>query len=709
MCGIFGCSLKPGANRKAALNKLKILGLYNKSRGRDASGFFVNGDIIKGVGVESEFDDFIERKFLPIPKENGIVMGHTRQGSVGYKKTIDEAHPFLINEDLVFTHNGTIKNIDELCDKYRKDKDRFSVDSQALGTIIDEDGYNILDEYKGAAALAFTRLSQPNILFLYHGASKDYKAGPLLEERPLYYLECKDGVYYSSMEESLKAIREDEKELVHNLQYNHVYRVENGKFILDKTVPVERDEANVFVYTGPVYQGKLDKTSMMMRGGRSTTNRNSIEVSVKDLIRRESLPIKLVESKDRKEFVYYHWGRFWEAPRTPLNGPIYLKKGGWISGIADNASKLEFFWNGVMIKDKNSYEELKRYKAADGSNFVKDPGMFNYALHLSKYSKYPITNIQLEALNIPDEYRTQWYKAGSSLKNDNFTPAYSNGRNYKIESGYLTKITVSQREKPLWEDPELAVLELKMLIDGDLLSGTQGGSPLLLPFLSRSQSAKDSFEGNSDEQKGWNSEGDELVLWYDVPFLTREIGMRAIGDLEVEAMQDFINFIYLNEFGLTALPKEVEAQIEDMYERATKAKCSLLDTVSAIMDKQLFIDCYDKVIERETKREHMRKVFNVKEEMDMLNEKLNEEMTREEIVDNVETSINIMEDMQATAIDLIGAEDSELAQECANVLITSVLPMLIKYEKILDKYKELDLMNKVKKIREHKTMTDGVL
>ena len=47
-CGIFGFCLKPSANRRIALQKFKILGLYNKSRGRDASGVFVNGEIIKG-------------------------------------------------------------------------------------------------------------------------------------------------------------------------------------------------------------------------------------------------------------------------------------------------------------------------------------------------------------------------------------------------------------------------------------------------------------------------------------------------------------------------------------------------------------------------------------------------------------------------------------------------------------------------------------
>ena len=125
MCGIFGVAIKPGASRKAVLQKFKILGLYNITRGKDSSGVFINGEITKGIGKISEFDDFIEQTLLPIPKENTVMLGHTRQGSWGYKKTIDEAHPFLINDDLIFTHNGTIKNVDKLCELYKLDKNNI--------------------------------------------------------------------------------------------------------------------------------------------------------------------------------------------------------------------------------------------------------------------------------------------------------------------------------------------------------------------------------------------------------------------------------------------------------------------------------------------------------------------------------------------------------------------------------------------------------
>ena len=95
MCGIFGCSLKPKANRAAALEKFKILGLYNISRGRDATGIYIDGKINKSL---KEFDDYIEEGFLNKNFKQSIILGHNRQGSVGYGKTLEQAHPFLINE-----------------------------------------------------------------------------------------------------------------------------------------------------------------------------------------------------------------------------------------------------------------------------------------------------------------------------------------------------------------------------------------------------------------------------------------------------------------------------------------------------------------------------------------------------------------------------------------------------------------------------------
>lgn len=721
MCGIWGFSLKTNANRRMALQKFKILGLYNKSRGRDASGVFVNGEIFKGIGKVSEFDDFIEDTIIPIPKENGIMLGHARQGSVGYKKTIDEAHPFLINDDMVFTHNGTIKNIVELCDKYRVDKERFTVDSQALGAIIEEDGYNILDEYKGYAALAFTKLSEPNILMLYHGASKEYKLGSLQEERPLFYMETKDGVYYSSMEESLKAIRENENEEPVSLKHNRVYRIENGKFNLDRIANVSREEMNVTVYTNTNINssvGKRHHIPMHTRTYGTTNYYNNSNVGVIDemLVKRESLPIKLVEAKDRSGFIYYHWGRYWEAPRKLMQGPVYIKKGSWITDGNDTSGEMEYFWQGVLLKNKEAFTDLIRLRDYGvGDNFAKSPASFNYAMYMSRFSKYAITNIFMEAATAGDNFRNDWYKNNATVINDTFTPKYGNGRNYKIKDGKLVEITVSQREKPLMDSYAKATEQIKDLIDGTLLSGTPGGSTHQLPFLSPviqgALTIDESIRSNEGEYttKGTKEEEDESTWWFDIPFLSRNFGESAIGDLEKEALREFVSQVCQNDFNLTPIDAEIEDEIERMIQMATDQQCSILDTINPQMDKQLLMHMYEEAIARERRREEMRAAFNAKEEVDLLNQIDEENMTREEVLENIETSINEMEEAQETAFALLDAQDDDLAQEIAGALISGAMGTLANYESILSRHGETELVNRVKKVREIKAMADGTL
>lgn len=710
MCGIFGFSLKTNGNRRVALQKFKILGLYNVRRGKDATGVFVNGEIIKGIGIKSEFDDFIEREHLSIPKENGIMLGHTRQGSWGYKKTIDEAHPFLINEDLVFTHNGTIKNVKELCEKYGVIESEFTVDSQMLGTILLENGSQILEDYIGAAALAYTKLSEPNVLYLYHGASKEFKHGNITEERPLYYLETRDGIFYSSLEESLQAIIDDEKEQVHNMEYNHVYRIENGKFMLEQSVKIEREEMNVSVYVPTIYPGKYSQAPTRTYGNATINKRFSgggASTNDENLIKRETLPINLVKAVEKKNLIYYHYGRYWDAPRTLLDGPIYLKKGGLYGSFDDNASELVFFWKGVWLKNKDCFEEIKRLNEAMGiKNWVKNPSDYNYAMMLSKYSKYPITNINTEAMNAGNYFRSQWYCNGESCKSDNFTPKYANGRNYKIEDGYLIKLSASQREKTLHATIELAWEEIGLLMKGYLLPGILGGDSHPAPFLLTNRSA------TITEQK----EENELVWFFDISPLTEQDCIDFVGEPEIEALNRFCSYIFKQDWNLTLLPPEMEEKVKEMLDDAIERKCSILDLIETDMDKQRLITYYE-FITKSNMRQAMQSELPFKEDDDIYVEPRDEDtvyetfddMTKEEIFEKIESGINCLEDTQQAFAELVDAQDSELAQECAKEGMIGVSNTLANLEGVLSKYKETDLINRIKRIRENKRQKDGVL
>lgn len=680
MCGIWGVSLKANANRKSALQKSKILGLYNMDRGKDSCGLFINNEIKKGIGIDSRFSNFIENNIIEIPKKNGILLGHTRQGSHGYKKTIEEAHPFIINNNTIFTHNGTIKNTKELCDKYRLIESEFSVDSQILGTIIDENGTGVLDEYEGAAAIAYTKLNEENTLYLFHGESKNYKHGNLIEERPLFYLECKEGIYYSSLKESLEAIKEDEKEVVHTLKHNNVYKIKYGKFIFEDTVPIFREEANVtIVYSTPVATTNHSRSNIVMSSN-----------FVKDLnyIRKESLPLKVLESKKGDNFVYYHFGRFWEMPRKLVHGPIYLKKGGLIGAFEDNSSELMFFWKGVMLKNKVNYTELlKLSEDTSYRNFVSYSNEYNFAMHLSKHSKYPITNIGTEADNIGSLYKLAWYKDGENCKTDNYTPKFSNGRNYKIIDGYLTNISASQREIPILEDTNDVMAQIRILLQGKIGERISGGNSQIVPFSKTTSEKED--------------ENDELIWFFDVIITSKEALTNLIGDLELKAMREFISSTYKTDMNLTILEKEIDIQIEEMFEKAIKMRCSLIETIDDLFNRQVFEDIYAETLKNNNPEQFMQSTIPFKE--------TEEEMSKEEINELLELSINDVEQLQVTSLELMDAQESDLAQKCANVLITNVLNTLKSLEEIFDEYKEIDFSKRVKKIRETKSMKDGVL
>lgn len=70
-------------------------------------------------------------------------------------------------------------------------------------------------------------------------------------------------------------------------------------------------------------------------------------------------------------------------------------------------------------------------KDLTGRNFVRHPNEHNFALRMSNYSQYPITNIGVEGWTLGDYYRHIWYKNGQDCAKDNYTAKFSNGRNYK--------------------------------------------------------------------------------------------------------------------------------------------------------------------------------------------------------------------------------------------------------------------------------------
>lgn len=260
MCGIAAWS---GKNVKDFdLNKLGILGIFNEKRGTHSCGMAVDFKIGCGVDNTKVFKDFMQTASFKAPVRTPVVIAHTRH-STGGLKDVYNAHPFgfgLVKKHqchkFVGVHNGSLMNHSDLAEKYgvsttgvKSDNTtiRHKIDSEILLESIYKSGnYNVLNDYKGAAALVFTSHREPNVMYCYHGASKSYaySTDGMEEERPLFYWqESKNSVYVSSMENSLIAIGAKPNQ-IKSFELNRVYKITDGN--VNTAIKYKVDRTNVY-------------------------------------------------------------------------------------------------------------------------------------------------------------------------------------------------------------------------------------------------------------------------------------------------------------------------------------------------------------------------------------------------------------------------------------------------------------------------------
>lgn len=267
MCGIFGQSTNKPENLD--VNGVHILGIYNIERGKMSCGLSWDGDVQYGIGLDKLYTDFIIDREIK-PTKIPIMIGHTRQPSYGFTVTEDNAHPFGFGTskdgksyEMIFCHNGTLKNHKELAKKYDIDltekitkishggheyeSTRDKIDSEILGEILYKTKkFHVLSEYIGAAALAWTWIDEPNKLYLWSGASKQTQGSSLtteLEERPMnVYCKNKNNMFFSSLEESLTVLGASKKDDL-QIDYNTVYIITDGDFVNAEKHKVSRLQA----------------------------------------------------------------------------------------------------------------------------------------------------------------------------------------------------------------------------------------------------------------------------------------------------------------------------------------------------------------------------------------------------------------------------------------------------------------------------------
>lgn len=266
-CGIFGQATNKPENLD--VNGVHILGIYNIERGKMSCGLSWDGDVQYGLGFDKLYTDFIVDREIK-PTKIPIMIGHTRQPSYGMAITEDNAHPFGFGTskdgesyEMIFCHNGTLKNHKELAKKYNielsekipkttpsghsYETTRDKIDSEILGEILYRTKkFHVLSEYIGAAALAWTWIDEPNKLYLWSGASKQTQGSILnneVEERPMnVYCKNENSMFFSSLQDSLTVLGASKKDKL-QINYNTVYIITDGDFVNAEKHKVSRKKA----------------------------------------------------------------------------------------------------------------------------------------------------------------------------------------------------------------------------------------------------------------------------------------------------------------------------------------------------------------------------------------------------------------------------------------------------------------------------------
>ena len=413
------CGLSAYIGKSPDCFKAKIMMLYNEERGGDSCGIYIYDKLFKDGDKDKKATSFIKSELFPTkPKnnKNKIFIAHNRKGSVGSNNT-QNAHPHVINNDMIIVHNGTIKNIKDLCKKYEIEEDSDN-DSYLLGKIIYEKGYSVLDDYKGFASLIWTKKSEPNVLYVFKGSSKTYDGtyAKVEEERPLFYSYDKnlDEYFISSLESAILAV--SESKLCYKVLPNVIFKIDFNLKSTDRKRVVgiyksNRGETNVNHGVNAYYtNSNFGKFSYDDCGydyyGRAFESKKETATPVKMLPpqkkEKEKIEDHLIKNcfhykvNNEQNYVSVKNTRYYLDDKL-MHGIFNIDDDGVASYIDKQTTSIYYFFMGVMIKDHVSFQKLSRFDKFE-INYSKK---IDFALFISEFSKFPVLHSDL--LNIKVE------------------------------------------------------------------------------------------------------------------------------------------------------------------------------------------------------------------------------------------------------------------------------------------------------------------
>ncbi len=321
---------------------LKILTLMGDARGGDGVGIYYNRKkhssldykYDNGYGYPMDIKKGIDYVDLIEEVTDGVVLLHHRKSSSGSRKA---THPFVYLDkggeiDMVFMHNGTIKNINLIHTEYKPDIAWNAIDSKIMGQIIYENGEKVCEklfkDYSGGGNFIWY-YPKHDVFYFYKGIDKDGK-----EERPLSFYQQNDCIYLTSLSRQLDTIGLESK----ILKCGDLYRCERNSqtMELQNILQIKRDR--------DVLRPKV--VSLPATSSYSSTNRSS---SNKELKNKFTNPQNLAKGK-----IYWYLGKYYKNGHL-LNGIYDIDIFGKVN---ENNSGTYYFIDGLWIKDKYAYSRL---------------------------------------------------------------------------------------------------------------------------------------------------------------------------------------------------------------------------------------------------------------------------------------------------------------------------------------------------------------
>ena len=384
ICGLFGFSSTNAQNWNALTRyKFEVLGVENDVRGGDGIGIAYDNMVDKSEEIK-KFDDFWRLNRVPSLLKYPAIIGHDRKASIG-SKSYDNTQPIFFPETTdpigsILAHNGTLCNHYELYKKHKAeahfglDASKMS-DSQMLALLIERVGWQILNEYIGAAALLYMNANEPGITYVYHGESANRKGVFVKsEERPLFYGKDGENIWFCSTRSALEKIIMDKKS-IEEVPTNKVFRVEGNT--MTEIFAVNRDECYQYEYTAPTYKTHTyddhDYSGSYYGGGYYDSYGR---YNKKDKTQKQSqlqLPYATTASKlseiyaltKNADTIYWERGIMC-VNGLPLHGQVSINRTGFMGGdknnVGYNISKFSFyFWEGNLLKGRDEWIEALEF------------------------------------------------------------------------------------------------------------------------------------------------------------------------------------------------------------------------------------------------------------------------------------------------------------------------------------------------------------